>query len=160
MGTGFWILAIISAFIFGVATKIVIENKGYEDNWFIYGFLFGFIALLVAMSKPENKEESSGNTENKSLEEHHNNVTDNIINSLNECKQLLDSGLISQQEFEILKNQLISEKNATKTSESANAVPEIKNYCCPNCNSTINFGEPQCRNCNQSFDWTLFNNLS
>ena len=57
------IAVIIWGCVWGIATKIVIENKGYDDNWFWWGFLFGFIAFLVAMAKPERKENSG----NKSL---------------------------------------------------------------------------------------------
>jgi len=44
---------IIQGCVFGFATQSIIENKGYHDNWFWWGFFFGFIALLVALSKPE-----------------------------------------------------------------------------------------------------------
>lgn len=40
--------------LFGFATDRIIENKGYDESWFWWGFFFGFIALLVALSKPEN----------------------------------------------------------------------------------------------------------
>lgn len=45
---------IITGVIFGVATNKIIENKGYDDNWFWWGFFFGIIALLVALSKSDN----------------------------------------------------------------------------------------------------------
>lgn len=38
---------------FGIATNKIIENKGYYDNWFWWGFFFGWIALIVALTKPE-----------------------------------------------------------------------------------------------------------
>ena len=38
----------------GVATNKVIENKGYNENWFWWGFFFGLIALVVALTKPDN----------------------------------------------------------------------------------------------------------
>ena len=50
----FIIIAIIWGCIWGAATNVVIQNKGYDENWFWWGFFFGFIALLVAMSKPDN----------------------------------------------------------------------------------------------------------
>lgn len=49
---GYFLTAIISAFIWGFVTKKVIENKGYSENWFWWGFWFGFIALIVALTKP------------------------------------------------------------------------------------------------------------
>ena len=46
---------IIWGVVWGYATKAVINNKGYDDNWFWWGFFFGFIALIVALTKPEYK---------------------------------------------------------------------------------------------------------
>jgi|GEM_PF-5503888 len=39
--------------IWGYATRSVVQNKGYADDWFWYGFFFGLIAFLLAMSKPD-----------------------------------------------------------------------------------------------------------
>jgi hypothetical protein len=38
--------------MWGFATKAVINYKGYDDNWFWWGFFFGFIAFIVALGKP------------------------------------------------------------------------------------------------------------
>lgn len=43
---------LVYGIIFGVVTNIVIKNKGYEENWFWWGFLFGVFALIVACTKP------------------------------------------------------------------------------------------------------------
>lgn len=42
---------IIGGIIWGVVVNKVIENKGYEDNWFWWGFFFGIFALIVALTK-------------------------------------------------------------------------------------------------------------
>jgi hypothetical protein len=42
----------IPATIFGFATNAVVNNKGYEENWFWFGFFFGLLALTVALAKP------------------------------------------------------------------------------------------------------------
>ena len=47
---------IITGSIFGFATNAIIRNKGYQENWFWWGFFFGLIAMLVALSKPEKVE--------------------------------------------------------------------------------------------------------
>ncbi len=47
------ILIVFWGVIWGIATYKVIENKGYSDNWFWWGFFFGFIALIVALTKPD-----------------------------------------------------------------------------------------------------------
>ncbi|MCM1046464.1 MAG: zinc-ribbon domain-containing protein [Candidatus Gastranaerophilales bacterium] len=39
--------------VWGFAVNKVVENKGYDENWFWWGFFFGLIAMLVALSKPE-----------------------------------------------------------------------------------------------------------
>lgn len=49
----FLLVAIIQGCIFGFATDKVVANKGYNENWFWWGFFFGFIALIVALTKPE-----------------------------------------------------------------------------------------------------------
>lgn len=46
-------IIIIRGCIWGFATKIIIENKGYDDNWFWWGFFFGIIALIVACARPD-----------------------------------------------------------------------------------------------------------
>lgn len=50
----YFIIIIVQAVIFGFATRTVIENKGYDEDWFFWGFLFGFIALIVACARPQN----------------------------------------------------------------------------------------------------------
>lgn len=44
----------VDALIFGCACSIVERNKGYDDSgaWFLWGSLFGFIALIVVCAKP------------------------------------------------------------------------------------------------------------
>lgn len=50
--------------IWGYAVTVIIENKGYDENWFWWGFFFGIIALIVALTKPTNTTTyySGGNT--------------------------------------------------------------------------------------------------
>ena len=50
---GYMIGVIIWGLIWGWATNKVIENKGYSENWFWWGFFFGFIAFIVALTKPD-----------------------------------------------------------------------------------------------------------
>ncbi|MBP1546504.1 MAG: SHOCT domain-containing protein [Oscillospiraceae bacterium] len=46
------IFIIIVSIVWGYATQAVITNKGYDERWFLWGFFFGIIAFLVALSKP------------------------------------------------------------------------------------------------------------
>ncbi len=46
---------LIQACVLGFITQAIIENKGYHENWFWWGFFFGMLAVLIALSKPEFK---------------------------------------------------------------------------------------------------------
>lgn len=49
-----WVIAgIVRGIIWGIVVEKIIENKGYKENWFWWGFLFGILALLVALSKKD-----------------------------------------------------------------------------------------------------------
>lgn len=60
---------VIGTIVWGVAWGIlvnkVIENKGYQENWFWWGFFFGFFALIVALTK-QSIDEAKPSTENAS----------------------------------------------------------------------------------------------
>lgn len=47
------VASIIWGVIWGSVTKSVIENKGYDENWFWWGFFFGLFAFIVALTKPD-----------------------------------------------------------------------------------------------------------
>ena len=54
---GFLILYIISGVIFGLFTSHLAESKGYSSGiWFLLGFLFSLIALLVMVGMPKAQE--------------------------------------------------------------------------------------------------------
>ena len=48
------ISSIIWGIIWGVVVQKVVDNKGYYENWFWWGFFFGILALIVALTKPDN----------------------------------------------------------------------------------------------------------
>lgn len=48
------IVLIVRGIIWGFATNAVLSNKGYSDNWFLWGFFFGIIPFIVALTKPNN----------------------------------------------------------------------------------------------------------
>lgn len=56
--TAFMVLAfyglifIAKPFLFGFMCQHIIKGKGYEKNWFWWGFFFGIIALIVALAYP------------------------------------------------------------------------------------------------------------
>ena len=61
----FLIYFIISGIVWGVVTQKNIENKGYDENWFWWGFFFELLAVLVAFSKPQQRETTNYYAEKK-----------------------------------------------------------------------------------------------
>ena len=57
------IIWLISSIIWGFAAQSIVENKGYYENWFWWGFFFGIIAVLVALSKPQSHAYDAGNVD-------------------------------------------------------------------------------------------------
>ena len=75
MGVFFTILfTIVWCVVWGIATQNIITNKGYSENWFWWGFFFGLIALIVALTKPDVRtvyaatEQASQQRDNRMLE--------------------------------------------------------------------------------------------
>lgn len=141
--------------IWGFATRAIILNKGYiydGQMWFWLGFLFGFIAAIVALAKPEYKHRDIYAENERSQQAQERNILNSggwkcdcgrinayytstctcgknkrdvlnarlneskIVKSSNEqgtadeikaFKQLLDDNVITQEEFEIKKRQLL-----------------------------------------------------
>lgn len=136
--------------IFGIATQSIIDNKGYDEKWFWWGFFFGIIAMLVALSKPENHSYQSANSkwmqsssdtrdeavlkqggwkcacgrvnpsytgtcacgkrkdERPSLKQSHMTTSeDNKFDEIKKYKELLDSGIITEEEFNKKKTELL-----------------------------------------------------
>lgn len=60
----FWSVfgAIIWGIVWGCVANLVIHNKGYDENWFWWGFFFSFVAVIVAATKPENRTWNHGST--------------------------------------------------------------------------------------------------
>lgn len=51
-GFGVLVFFVISSTAWGMATRKVIVDKGYEENWFWLGFFFTFIAFILALLRP------------------------------------------------------------------------------------------------------------
>ena len=57
---------LVYAVLMGFTTKIIINNKGYDDNWFWWGFWFGVFAVVVACAKPQNIKYTSSSINSQS----------------------------------------------------------------------------------------------
>ena len=73
---------VLGGIIWGVVVNKVIENKGYEENWFWWGFFFGFFALIVALTKQ----------------------------NVNTTKVVIESSLQNEKNLESLSNSLLTSK--------------------------------------------------
>ena len=55
----FWYILIINiclltwGLIWGIVVQKVVINRGYNENWFKWGFFFHIFALIVALTKPQ-----------------------------------------------------------------------------------------------------------
>ena len=54
----------VRGIIWGWAVKKIVENKGYNENWFWWGFFFGILALLMALTKPDMPKTTGGGSTN------------------------------------------------------------------------------------------------
>ena len=54
---------------FGFACRAIIYNKGYSENWFWWGFFFGWIAIVVALTKPDIRSQQGYNAPLSALDQ-------------------------------------------------------------------------------------------
>ena len=47
------ILVIAQGIFWGIVTNQIVANKGYDKNWFWWGFFFGILAFAVALTKQD-----------------------------------------------------------------------------------------------------------
>ena len=118
--------------IFGLAGSSIVEGKGYpqkDNHGFAWGFWLGFLGIIVCVSKPaytilnlhrivnfNNNTINTNNIDNENNNIENNSVNDSLLNYNNafydadlvlKYKELLDSGAISQEEFEIKKKEIL-----------------------------------------------------
>lgn len=52
-----WFIYLVSSIVWGIvwgkACNKVLENKGYHEDWFWWGFWFGFIPFIIVLTKPD-----------------------------------------------------------------------------------------------------------
>lgn len=112
----YWLIILIAGIIWGLvwgfATKAVINNKGYKENWFFWGFIFGFIALIVACAKPAAS--SVNSTKGNEISEKAK------VDAILKYKDLLDVGAITQEEYDKKKKELLD--------SNVSSINEIENF--------------------------------
>ena len=90
----------------------MINNKGYKENWFFWGFIFGFIALIVACAKPAAS--SVNSTKGNEISEKAK------VDAILKYKDLLDVGAITQEEYDKKKKELLD--------SNVSSINEIENF--------------------------------
>lgn len=98
------ILAIVWAVTWGCITKKVNENKGYYGGFWL-GFWLGFIGLIIVSCKEDNRPAYNSTSDyiaplEKSEEKVKSDKEVENLQKLKAYKDLLDSGVISQEEFD------------------------------------------------------------
>lgn len=97
---GYFFGVLIVSIIFGLITKHINESKGYTGG-FAWGFWLNIIGIIVVACKPDNRSFSQyqGNT---SVPER------SIADEIKEYKELYDQGIITDEEFQLKKQQLLN----------------------------------------------------
>lgn len=101
---------IVWCIIWGIVTDKIIKNKGYTENWFWWGFFFGLIAVIVAAAKPTKSHANSSFPIEEKKADAAVDASDEekSIKMMKEYKELLDSGVITQEEFEQKKAKILN----------------------------------------------------
>ncbi len=116
-------IQIIFGTYWGRKTEEVVINKHYNENWFWKGFWRGQWAFNEALTLPDNAVDSSSLSNHKLLKtaedrgnavQVKNDVTSNVVKAeqetielIKQYKELLDTGVITQEEFEAKKKELL-----------------------------------------------------
>lgn len=97
-------LAVGLACAFG--SKYILEQKGYTDTtlYFWLGFFLGIIGLIIAAVKPALSGPEAVQSVNRTVVQQPQNSD---ADSLKMYKELLDSGAITQEEFDEKKKQIL-----------------------------------------------------
>ena len=78
----------------GIVTKKIVERKGYSAHWFWLGFFLGVWGIIIALIMTLFNSKEDVKLKNVEL--------------LNKYKKLLDDGIISQEEFQAKKEELLT----------------------------------------------------
>ena len=139
---GFFVFIIIAvAYIaqgiaFGIATNLVLSNRGYKTvNWFWWGFFFGFIAIIVAFSKPEKYEPVMDDREHSKsvlgsggwVCSFCNTLNDNSVTSCS-CGKNREDSEQHRREMERLEKSGISANNGASIKDENDAIELIAKY--------------------------------
>lgn len=96
------VIALLIKIILGIIVGNIAKKKGYGFwGFFILGFIFFFIGLIVSLCLSNKNEQSKTITD--ALSSSSNSECDELV----KLKKLFDSGVITEEEFEQKKKQLL-----------------------------------------------------
>ena len=98
----FFVVLIAQGCVWGWAVNKVVKNRGYDENWFWWGFFFGLIALIVALTKPQNTYDQY-----KSTVTYENGANSDKFAEVKKYKELMDAGIITEEEFDKKKSEIL-----------------------------------------------------
>lgn len=88
--------------VWGWAVNKIVKNRGYDENWFWWGFFFGLIALIVALTKPQ-----STYGQYKSAVINEDSANCDKFAEVKKYKELMDAGIITEEEFNKKKSEIL-----------------------------------------------------
>lgn len=88
------LISLCIAIICGIVTKKILQRKGYNKHWFWMGFFLGIWGIIIALIMAFLKSKEDVELKNVEL--------------INKYKKLLDDGIITEEEFQTKKEQLLS----------------------------------------------------
>ena len=103
----FWIIfAFVWSIAWGAYCASTVSKKGYDAStaalYFFFGLMLTFIAALLAYAKEDLNVHSKDSINNSQL------PTVNVPVELKKYKELYDQGVITEQEFQMKKEQLLN----------------------------------------------------
>lgn len=121
-----WIIgAIVWGAIWGFVAYSIVLNRGYPkeeaNKWEFVGFFLGIIGVFIAMvAKPDIRNQQNTTTQQQF----------NEADTLLKYKELLDSGAITQEEFDAKKKELLK---INSNSVASNTIIPDNSWKCPSC---------------------------
>ena len=109
-------VALVISLVFGLICNSIVESKKYpKNNGFYWGFFLGIIGLIVCCCKPHYYDTYDGKMSlgnyNPNTLTHNGSFTQtqntNVADELKKYKEMLDEGLITEEEFTAKKKQLL-----------------------------------------------------
>jgi len=109
---GYWIIALATSAVLGFIPASIAKDKGYENMgaWWFYGWMLFIVALIHSICLENKKTKETRDMAYKKILEN-GNANDNAklgtADELMKYKNLLDAGVITQEEFDAKKKQIL-----------------------------------------------------